>query len=327
MILGLVFTMTTLQNCGVDPLDGEDLVGKFPKSVCADTTLPDSNGDGLNDECSIQMGIDPLGTPDVDGDGIENGRDIPEEYLNSGNEDDANGQRRKNIDEISQAALLANSALNGQAPNGTNVSVTAQYIYIVNNGQGLPTGADATMVSSLCKDSNTPLTSYIYYRVTGTVKFCPAVPGESTCQGAGQPTQLELCGPLDAAQIADPASGADLVKTDFKWTAGRVPSLGTYDPRMLIKGEVHDQMELTLTPSDSQTDSGNTFFNKMRVKFKKPFQVAGVIENPEDPKKDIILDVKEDIVTQRNFRRTGNASDASFINMNKKMLGHWVAGL
>lgn len=326
MILGLVFTMTTLQNCGVDPLDGEDLVGKFPKSVCADTTLPDSNGDGLNDECSIQMGIDPLGTPDVDGDGIENGRDIPEEYLNSGNEDDANGQRRKNIDEISQAALLANSALNGRAPDGTSISVTAQSIFVVNAGQGLPTGPQAAIITSLCKDSNTPLTSYVYYDVVGTVKMCPATAGQTTCDGAGTPTRLELCGPLPAAQIADPASGTDIEISDFKWTAGRVPSLGTYDPRMLIKGAEQQSMKLVLTPSDSQTDSGNTFFNKLKVKFVKPFQVEGIISNPEYAEHPILLDMKENIVTQRNFRRTGTASDASFINMNKKMLGYFTAG-
>ena len=349
-ILTLFYTFVAvfaLQACGVDPLDPAD---KFGKTVCEDKSLPDTDGDGVNDKCEEILGTDKL-SGDTDGDGVEDGNDFPQpqvpSYCPQADPNnyppecqqywEANGQRRNNLEEISRAGLLANSALNAKAPNGTQIDVQDQFIRIVygsDNSTNGSAGADAALASFCTKDVNgtvSNLTNYIYYKVQGSVKYCNAsIDGpNSSCEGTAQVTQLELCGPLENPAVATPASNQDITFENFKWSNGKTP-LGEFRPHTLIKEE-EAPATLILTPHDLQNVGGGVY-KKMKVRFKKSFQVEGKIPNPQANNGGnnqasqygdyIWVETTENVDTQRGFKRTG-VIDATFATQYPKMLGPW----
>jgi hypothetical protein len=245
---------------------------------------------------------------------------------------EANGARRNNVEDISRAGLLANSALNGKAPNGTKVDVQDQVIRIVYGEIGKGNG-DSAALDAFCTDAaNGTMTNFIYYKVTGTVKFCNATsdPGLDNCEGTAQPTMLELCAPLNNPAIASPSNNQDIVFQNFKWTAGKT-YIGKFMPHTLIKEE-EAPATLTLTPHDLQ-NVGDGVYNKMKVKFKKAFQVEGKIRNEFTGQENsaagqygeyVYMETDGSIDTLRNFKRTGLIND-DFEAQYPKMLGPYSA--
>lgn len=341
----MLMVMLILQACGTDPLDIND---KFGTTVCEDKTLVDTDGDGMNDECEILLGTNP-NDPDTDDDGIDDKKDFPAPTTppNCPATDpnnyppecrqywEANGARRDNVADISRAGLLANSALNSKAPNGTQIAVTQQVIYIVNNGQGLgdATAEEINYMNTLCTDTqNVAMTNYIYYRVMGTVKFCNATgaPGSDSCEGeAPQDTKLELCGPLNHSSIANPSSNTDIVINNFKWSTGRT-YLGKFMATTLINNE-KESTTLTLTPHTPTGSGASLVYTKMKVKFKKAFEVEGKIRNEyagnpnhsgSQYNEYVYMEAAGNIETLRNFKRAGAISASN----SPKMIGPWSAG-
>lgn len=341
--LTALLTLGILQGCGVDPLETTE---KFGTTMCEKKDMPDTDGDGLNDECEKLLGSDPT-KKDSDGNGIEDQKDPPpnpnpppagydcsdtsyasetEQYYC-----ELNGVRRKNVNEEARAATLADSALNAKAPNGTVVSVTEQIIRIVSNGTGLG-GSNAT-ISDLCKDkAEAPMQSFIYYKVVGTVKYCDLGSDENgKCEGVPQETRLELCAPLVHASLANPSSDEDLVFENFEWTAGKT-LLGKFKPYAMVK---EGTTTLTLTPSNLE-NVGSGVYKKMKVKFKNAFPIDGKIVrnyNTADGQQvnDITyIETKEPTEVMRNFKRSSLDSssgniDAAFATLYPKMLGPWRA--
>ncbi|MEZ4846531.1 MAG: hypothetical protein R2877_06210 [Bdellovibrionota bacterium] len=222
-----------------------------------DKTIIDSDGDGIPDDLDFPAPATPANCPATDP------NNYPPECRQYW---EANGQRRSNLEEISRAGLLANSALNSRAPNGTQVDVQDQFIRIVygsdpsNNGSA---GAPASLAAFWRKDVEwngfESYPNFIYYKVGGSVKYCNAsIDGpNSSCEGTAQVTQLELCGPLENPAVANPADSQDITFENFKWTNGRTP-LGEFRPHTLIKEE-EAPATLILTPHDLQNVGGGRF--------------------------------------------------------------------
>jgi hypothetical protein len=340
--LTALLTLGILQGCGVDPLETTD---KFGTTMCEKKDMPDTDGDGLNDECEKLLGSDP-NKKDSDNDGIEDDKDPPlnpnpppagydcsdssyasetEQYYC-----ELDGLRRNNLNEEQRSATLANSALNAKAPAGTVVSVTEQLIRIVHNGAGL--GGTNSALTTLCKGKDkAPLTSYIYYKVVGTVGYCQL--GDDTngrCEPTPIETQLELCGPLVHGSLANPSSGQDLVFDKFEWTAGKTLN-GRFTPNSMLKNQTSI---LTLTPSDLE-NVGPGIFEKLKVNFKDAFPIDGRFTrnykvDGEEPVKDTTyVTTDEPTEVMRNFKRSsvdqGTQSDEDFANLYPKMLGPWRA--
>lgn len=329
-----------IQGCGVDPLESGD---KFGSTMCEKKDMPDADGDGLNDECEKLLGSDP-NKKDSDGNGIEDQRDPPvnptpppadydcsdTNYASSTEQYycELNGVRRGNVAEEARSSLLGNSALNSKAPNGTVVSVTEQIIRIVSNGTGL--GGTNAGITDLCKDkAEAPMTSFIYYKVVGTVKFCDlGSDANGKCEGTPEETRLELCAPLVHASLANPNSDQELVFENFEWTSGKTLR-GKFKPYAMIK---EGTTTLTLTPSNLE-NVGSGVFKKMKVKFNNAFSVDGRIErnfstNDGERIQDFTyIETDEPTEVMKNFKRSSldGTIDANYATLYPKMLGPWRA--
>ncbi len=331
-----------IQGCGVDPLDSGD---KFGTTMCEKTDLPDTDGDGLNDECEKLLGSD-INDKDSNDDGIEDDKDPPlnpnpppanydcsdNSYSNATEQYycELNGVRRNNLNEEQRSATLANSALNAKAPSGTVVSVTEQLIRIVHNGTGL--GGTGSALTSLCKGKDkAALTSYIYYKVVGTVKYCSLGDDTNgTCEGTPVETQLELCGPLSHPSLANPNTGQDLVFENFEWTSGKTLN-GRFTPNAMLKDQ---NTILTLTPSDLE-NVGPGIFEKLKVSFKNAFPIDGrftrkyKVDGEETVEDTTYVSSEEPTEVMRKFKRSsvdqGAQTDEDFANLYPKMLGPWRA--
>jgi hypothetical protein len=346
-----ILTLGLLQNCAVDPLDD---TSKFGNSDCARTDLPDTDGDGLNDKCEIALGSDP-NSKDSNGNGIGDKQDIPEpktpvpvDCLTQDPNNyppeckwyfEANGARQSNTEDIARAGLLGESALNSKAPNGTKIAVQKQVIRIVNNGIGLGTddgSGDLQDIQDFCTDKDSKkMTSFIYYQVVGTVKFCAASanPGLQDCEGTAEPTMLELCGPLTVPGVipANTHDNQDIVVNKFRWTAGRT-YLGKFTPHSLIKDEEADIM-LTLTPSNYQAEGSTGVFRNLKLKFKKAFQIEGKVKNEYLNKQQqsktnyVYMETAGNVDTLKNFKRSSvdGTINTDYATKYPKMLGPWRA--
>jgi hypothetical protein len=98
---------------------------------------------------------------------------------------------------------------------------------------------------------------------------------------------------------------------NFKWTAGKT-YLGKFMPHTFNKEE-EAPATLTLTPHDFQ-NVGDGVYNKMKVKFKKAFEVEGKIRNEfaGNPNQRcsgygeyVYMETAGNVDTLRNFKRTG----------------------
>jgi len=342
-----LLTLVAFQGCGVDPLETGD---KFGTTTCEKTGLQDSDNDGLSDECEKLIGSDAF-----DGDSNDNGigdkKDPPpppspppsqpnfncaDNVYSSQAEQyycELNGVRRGNVEEEARSAQLADSALNGKAPNGTVIQVQEQKIRIVNNGTGL--GSSNAALQAFClDDQDQPMTSFIYYKVVGTVKYCEASSDETevqNCEGTPQATQLELCGPLNHPSIANPNTGVDIVIENFKWTSGKTLK-GLFKPRSMVKNETVNPI-LTLTPSDLQSVGGGVY-KKVKLKFNRTFDIEGRVKKTYTTTDGRVMEEVQyietvgNLETMRNFKRasTDGVIDANYATQYPKMLGPFHAG-
>jgi hypothetical protein len=339
-----LFVFGIFQGCGVDPLETTE---KFGTTTCERDDLPDTDSDGLNDECEKLIGSNP-NNEDSNDNGINDSKDPPIDpnlpgdtnydcsdatYANKDEQYycELNGLRRKNVDEEQRSALLANSALNADAPDGTVVSVQEQIIRIVKDGVGL--GGSNPGIVNLCKsETGVALSSYIYYKVVGTVKYCDlGSDANGKCEGTATETMLELCGPISHPSLANPTSGQDLVFENFEWTHGKTLN-GIFIPACMIKD---GNTTLTLTPSNL-ISQGPGIYDKMKVKFTNVFEIDGTIEQnfkTEEGttiKNYTYIQTPETTEVMRNFKRSSldqqGLSDENFANLYPQMFGPWQAG-
>lgn len=316
LFISLSFWAIFVVACGVDPLDPGVIPGDPSRSpgrelsVCDDTTLPDCNNDGTNDQCAELLGLQACGSTDQNNNGVDDRYELPPNPAPGPEGQAATSWLKENgFGLTSTATTLANSGLNKRAPNGTKVDVQQQYILIFTQGAS-PSGLDTTnsALPGFCRA--TAGQTYLYYKVAGDVTYCAptTVQGTENCEGTPKHSQLELCGPLSNTSGIANGSGAALLQSNFNWKYGKVSNdekfNGEFQPEMLYRRE-GTTTDLTLTPS--QLNSQYQYFGKEKVKFKNSFKIEGWIYS-EEKGGWIKVETPKNIEVERNFQRSGTVN-------------------
>lgn len=333
--LSVLLTLGFFQACGIDPLDATTSgpstnPSDATYSVCEDPTLPDTDGDGMNDKCEAL--ITPPGepnNPDCNSNGIPDGMEpnlgpncttLPEdppcppadstltcdEYKK-----EQEGQKNKELNKISDGALLANSGLNATAPNGTKVEIQKQFIRIVFNQVASPnnSGLQGADILEVCE--NAP--SFIYYRIEGNIAY--ATGHDGAVFGPSEHAVMELCAPLTSLMSNNP--GVPFVQSSFKWKKGWIQG-SKYTGFFVPPVATDSSQKLTLTPSVEQ----NYVWTKMDVKFEHTFKVQGKLYTQYGTT--VNVSTPETVVTLRKFKRA--AEDEPFtVSTTPHIVGPWRA--
>ena len=334
----VIVTSMFLHGCGVDPLDTttpgtQPQKGDAGYTICGDKTLPDTDGDGSNDQCEAILGTDP-NKADTNGNGLSDGSDLPAAPVSNPNIDcssttlDATSQQwctqvgglaNNNLNDAARSSVLASSGLNQTAPAGTKVSVDSQTIRIVYNYDTSPNNSgiesDAANVMAVCKDEKgVALTTFIYYEIVGDVIFCNHfADGQTpTCdtKSAATHATMKMCGPLNPEMTKNDQTLID--KKDFKWTWGHAVNTTLsgefksfdFSPVLLQKSNKSGPVELILTASDLQ----NSVLQKLVVNFKSTFQIAGNIYGNND----YSVSTPSNVDIKRNFKRATTTTTTTF---------------
>lgn len=319
--------------CGVDPLNssGPPSKGEAGYSVCEDSTLPDKDGDGSNDDCEALLATDP-NNPDSDGNGLQDGYQYPplspevdctSATLTAEQQTqctETGGLGNGLLNNLSESSLLANSGLNASAPNGTQVEVADQFVRIVYSAAS---NGGLQMSTTLIDFCGAP--PFLYYRIEGDVMFCPASEDDGApvnCEPKSTATHavMELCGPLPA--LTGTGMIGTIVQDDFHWTHGKAQNErynGEFDPQLLFKkkNDPSNVIKLTLTPSDPKFSE---VYDNLDVKFEKPFSINGNLWS-----EDVHVQTAGDVVTLRKFKRTGSITDDVTVLTTPGIVGPWSA--
>jgi len=278
-----------LASCGIDLIDpgkdGDTDGGTDTFQNTGDPCLPsydgpDSDGDGLSDECEDIIGSNK-NNQDTDGDGINDSGDIP-------NDRDGDGVEEGDLEDepawwqafvnqlISKNATgttLATQFLNKNPPAGSIVNIYHQEVrFIIEGNYGDPSGAE---ILNFCRKKDSTHRNFLYFYVRGDVQFCP------TCIRKND--VMEFCGELDNhLTLANFEQGQKIDVEDFTWHVGKVLEGTIFNPEVLTKRGKSDSTSITIIPRDSQDDNnGRTFFRKATVKFKSTFSIKGQATNTD----------------------------------------------
>lgn len=340
-ILSVAILALALQNCAVDPLDTTDSPntnGSTGYTLCSDTSLKDSDGDGVNDDCEKMLGTDP-NTKDSDGDGIPDSSDMPTNPQSPVCPPTTQDQslidwcggvsalQNQLLNDTVNSSVLASSGLNQQAPLGTKVEVSSQTIRIVHNKMGLQEDQAAY---DFCKREKAQLETFLYYEISGDVMYCQG--SLTDCQVKGPTTKalMKLCGPLTESVAWNQTTTTSVDIAKFVWTAGYASNYNLLNKKVevefnpvLLQG--NSQIDSTALTIKSSGSSNNGVYEKMSVKFKSTFKIAGTIQDGEHEGE--VIKTAENIEVLRNFIRPVVAGKPYNSETTPGLTGLWAAGL
>lgn len=289
-------------SCGIDLItpgsddDKDPTPGSGNPDICApDYNGPDTDGDGLSDECEEALGFNK-DNEDSDGDGIKDPFDFPkgpngEDLIVDGQEPPkwwdnfitqfANKTRAGNT--------LAHHFLSEQKTRGSKLTFEKRNIYfIIQDGEGESQEANygdspGAGILKFCRshpddESLSTHPNFIYFSIKGDVQFC------DTCIVKNE--TMDLCAKLSKdLTLSSFQAGQTIEINDFEWHIGRV-NAGLFLPEIAYKKE-RKASKINITPKNlkSRNDGQEAWpsvFERTKVKFFSPFEIEGST-NPFDP--------------------------------------------
>lgn len=309
--IGLLMVVIMISGCGALELLDSEKEGSGDGTGLNDPCHinypgPDSDGDGLSDDCEGLTGQDPFST-DSDGDGIQDNRDFPGDPLNPQNaQNQAWYQDFLNqlLSETSYGNVLTGSFLNENAPLGSTVEVQEQKIYVIIDGQYGHSEGLAHL--NFCQENEgSNASSFLYFYIRGNVSLC------DSCQQVNE--TMELCGTLpESWNVEMFEENEDYLIEDFTWHIGRIQA-GTFDPLVMIKKDETETL-VTITPKQYESNGSDVTFQKVKIRFDDTFRIQGqatVHENSSG----VDFETPTNISVQRNFQRnfSGSAEENPYV--------------
>lgn len=263
---------------------------QLDNTACGRNDGPDSDNDGLSDECEISLGYDPY-NEDTDGDGIKDKFDTPPPTptptgtVTPNPEEAAWWQSVMGI--LGPSLIVGTSSLTKEAPPGTSVSLNKQVIiisdgtpnYTLDNGdpEGTPDPdaiAEWNVISGRCGAEK-----FVYFYVSGTVQL-QCINSYATCDNPVLPAELELCATNDNWTGSDPKTIAGpYMINNMNWDKGFANG-NEFDTLVLKRGDAKPKLDLTVSVHAEGTQNGYQYVKKIKLLWASEWTVKGVSQIP-----------------------------------------------